>query len=62
MPLTREFGHLYLEQDNKRAIMYNQKELVKIFRNYSDPASDNLLNLLKLARSWEFDANTKNIG
>ena len=48
-PLVRKNGHFYLE--SRDTILFTQQELLKIHRNMSHPATDKLMNLLKLARA-----------
>ena len=38
-----------------------REELVKLHRNLSHPATENLYNLLKLARPWETDNETRKV-
>lgn len=58
--LTRRHGHIYLEWVKNECILFTEKELLKINRSFSHPATDNLFNLLKLAQLWETDDRTKN--
>ncbi len=58
-PLVRKNGHFYLE--SRDTILFTQQELLKIHRNMSHPATDKLMNLLKLARPWETNSETKEI-
>ncbi len=60
-PLVRKLGHIYLEWNKEDKILYTKQELVRIHRHFSHPATDKLLNLLKLARPWETDSETKDI-
>lgn len=42
-------------------ICFTKKELFKLDHSFSQPETDKLLNLLKLARPWETDENTGEI-
>ena len=59
IPLVRKHGHIFIEWEEHHKVLFTKKELVKLHKNFSHPASDKLFNLLKLARPWETDDNTK---
>ncbi len=60
-PLVRKLGHVYLAWAERDKILFTKQELLKLHRAFSHPTADKLLNLLKLARPWETDAETKKI-
>lgn len=61
VPLKRKHGHVYLIWKKCDEILYTRPELLKLLKKFSHLASDKLFNLLKLARPWETNAETKRI-
>lgn len=61
LPLTRKHVHIYLEWKIQNHSLYTYFELLKLLCNFSHLAADNLYNLLKLARLWKANQETKEI-
>ena len=59
IPVTRKLGHVYLEWSKSDSILFTKSELHKLHRGFSHPASDMLLNLLKLARPFHVNSETR---
>lgn len=51
----------YLESEKKERILFVEKEVFKIHRNFSHRCTENLFILLKFARPGETDQRTKEI-
>lgn len=61
VPLTRKFGHVYLEWNPKHEILFTKSELIKIHRGFHHPSTDKLYNILKRADPNNLTSHTRQI-
>jgi len=60
-PLVRKFGHIFYEWDclpGKHVILYTERELVKLHRNFFHPSATKLFEILKKANPTETKTET----
>ena len=58
-PLVRKNGHVYLEWPTSKSVLFSSPELLRLHRGFSHPATDKLYNLLRTARPYETNQETK---
>lgn len=59
--ILRKRYHKFLEWSIYGRMLYMRNELVELYRNFSHPALDNLLNLARLKNPWEVRENSKDM-
>ena len=60
-PLVRKNGHVYLEWPKHQRVFFTIPELLRLHRGFSHPATDKLFNLLRMARPYETNQETKHV-
>ena len=57
----RKNGYVYLEWPKRDHIFFSSPELLRLHRGFSHPATDKLYNVLRMARPYETNPDTKQV-